>query len=504
MKDEVMTEGEIEEASVSQLVSAVAETESYAFLVGAGTSKPEPAGIPLAGELVEKWQKERYEIEDPETDFEEWINEKEDENDVKENEQYGFWFQERHRTSGERREFIQDLVKNAPPTPGHVILASLMSDGGNRNYVPVTLTTNFDDLLFDSFYRYLEDKPQVVDHGDIAGEFKLTRDQPVIVKLHGHYSYSNLQNTEDETESLDSGMERILERTVGEFGLVVLGYGGEEASVMDTLNDAEISEYGIYWCTRNPHDLSEDVKKLLKGNQDAYAVPIDGFVNVMSQFAREIDNVEPPTRQELLERAEERANRLEQVVEESQEAADDNAEYLSRWRKRSVALDAFESGDYEKTVELFSELTESGPERAIDYSNRGAAKTKLGNYEDAIEDYNQAVELDSEFPVVFQNRAETKLRIGDFEGALQDAEEAESLSSTRTEKVVSLLLYLIAATVVNTDAEAKEEEYRNLCEKSTSNWSLEELDSWLETADLESKKHEHIEELLDLFREHKE
>lgn len=63
----------------------------------------------------------------------------------------------------------------------------------NEGYVPNALTPNFDDLLFDAFYLFFEDKPHLVDHQAIAPEFKLTRESPTIIKLHGDYLYDNLQ-----------------------------------------------------------------------------------------------------------------------------------------------------------------------------------------------------------------------------------------------------------------------------------------------------------------------
>ncbi len=48
-----MTDGEIERASLSQLVRAVEERQKYAFLIGAGSSRPRPAEIPMGGELID-------------------------------------------------------------------------------------------------------------------------------------------------------------------------------------------------------------------------------------------------------------------------------------------------------------------------------------------------------------------------------------------------------------------------------------------------------------------
>lgn len=146
-----MTEGDINRASVSQLVQAVAEAKRYAFLIGAGTSRPKPAEIPTGGELTDIWRKECYELVEPDEEVDEWIATKE-ETMADDQTEYGFWFEERHPTRGQRRKRIQELVEDAEPTLGHILLATMMNEG----YVPNVLTPNFDDLLFDAFYLFLE------------------------------------------------------------------------------------------------------------------------------------------------------------------------------------------------------------------------------------------------------------------------------------------------------------------------------------------------------------
>jgi len=140
-----MTDGEIREVTVPQLIKAVEETRHYAFLVGAGTSRPDPAGIPTAGELVDRWREECHERADTDLDLDDWVES--EETDINGAQRYGFWFEKRHPSRGQRREHVRDLVEGAEPTPYHIILASLMSRGdekrtkGNSDvFVPHTLT----------------------------------------------------------------------------------------------------------------------------------------------------------------------------------------------------------------------------------------------------------------------------------------------------------------------------------------------------------------------------
>ncbi|MEZ3115992.1 SIR2 family protein [Halobaculum sp. MBLA0147] len=289
------------------------------FLLGAGASRPEPAGVPTTSELIDEWKQQCYERADPDIDsVDRWATGVEERDMDPEQSEYGFWFEEFRPSRGGRRNYIRDLVEDAQPTAGHVILASMMSDDdGRRNIVPVTLTTNFDDLLFDSFYLYLEKTPQLINHGAVAPAFRLTRSDPAVVKLHGDYLYDNLQNLKTETADLEKGMERLLQDTIRECGLVVVGYSGRDESIMSALRQAdEYSDYEIFWCVHSPDDetdpvdqLPEEVRELLAETR-SHVVPIDGFVPLMFEFATRIDDIEIPLREEMEERTNDRVDNL--------------------------------------------------------------------------------------------------------------------------------------------------------------------------------------------------
>lgn len=540
-EEEADEDDDITEKTVGQLVRSVEETKSYVFLIGAGTSRPDPAGIPTAGELIETWREECYDYEDPEMEFEEWCKQCEEENQIDQTDRYGFWFDRRHPTSGERRERIQELVEDATPTVGHVILASMMTDDEGQQYVPHTLTPNFDDLLYDAFYRYIGDRPHLVHHRAVAPEFKLTHDHPSIVKLHGDYLYSNLQNTEDETEALEGEMDEALRKTVGEYGLVVVGYGGNDESIMGTLLDAELSEYGIYWCTLDPDDLSGDAEKLLS-RPDAHVVEIEGFQSLMLQFGRQISDVEPPTRDELLDRARERADQVEGILEESGSAASsvEEEEFLKTRLLQSDAIEALDNENYQNAIEICDEIVSTDPEYAPGYSVRGAARMRAGEpkkarrdfeqaisigsgdsspynnyanllrhefdeYEAARNHYKTAIDIDPDDATAHQNLAEMEITLGNIDQARQVASDARAQSESPEYTAHSLMLSLIATTLAGeTDPEA-EDEYRELCEQAefTTTWKFEVLDTWLADADLDAETEERITEYLDLLRAHK-
>ncbi|WP_144240364.1 tetratricopeptide repeat protein, partial [Natrinema thermotolerans] len=416
-----MANDSISKEDVSQVIQDVGEFQKYAFLIGAGTSKP--AGIPTSGELIQKWKEQRYEEVDRDRDFEEWVKGVEDEEIEDEKSEYGFWFEDRNPMRVHRREFIQELVKDADPTLSHLLLATMMSEG----YVPHVLTPNFDDLLFDAFYLYLEDKPNLIDHRTVAPEFKLIRDDPTIVKLHGDYLYDNLKNTDSETADLEPAMEEVLQRTVSEYGLVVVGYGGGDMSIMEPLLDADLSEYGIYWCVLSSENLDPKVEELLE-QPNTHLVEIDGFGSLMAKFEEELPGVELPAPEDIIDRAEIRANKLRGTLAESEEGATDEEEKLvDRTEKRWKAVQAIRNDEYSKAIELVNEVISSNSEDAMAYTVRGLAKESVDGYEDAIEDYNKAIDLDSENATAYVSRGNAKRELDRYEVAIEDYDEAIDL-----------------------------------------------------------------------------
>lgn len=564
-----MTDGQIEYAGVADAVQAVADSQKYAFLIGAGCSAPEPADIPTSGTLIERWKKERYRYVDPDEDRDDWVESMEE--SIDDSEKYGFWFEERHTSRGERREFIQGLVEDATPTLGHIILAKLMSE----EYVPLTLTPNFDDLLYDPLYQFMGIRPHLVNHAAIAAGFKIDSERPTIVKLHGDYLYDNLRNTGSETSKLEEGMEDALQRTASEYGLIVVGYSGGDESIMQPLLETELSEYGIYWCTRDPDDLGDEVEELLAQAEEGYAVEIDGFVSMMTEFEDKITGVELPTHEELVERGKERADLFMEILDTSLEsAAEEEEEYVDKQElKQAAKLAHYINQDYKLAKDLWNDVIDLDPEDAAAIKERGVVKAILGEYDAAIEDYNRAIDLDLGDKVTYSLRGTAKVARGDYEAAIddfdkaldldpkyisaylgrgaakrnleeyqaaiedfvqvleyssedpnpllglartrietgdylearEDARQAKLRSNLSRHSAWSLLFLLISTVLLDEHTNDLEQEFRSVCEDDfyTLFWNYYELDSWLESAELDPDEREQIEEWLGILREHK-
>jgi transitional endoplasmic reticulum ATPase len=90
--------------------------------------------------------------------------------------------------------------------------------------------------------------------------------------------------------------------------------------------------------------------------------------------------------------------------------------------------DAYERGDYDKSIESYNMAIVLNPNFAEAYFNRGLSYYNKKNYDKAVSDYNKAAELDPRNPVIYNNRGDAFYRKQDFEGAISDYDKAISLN----------------------------------------------------------------------------
>lgn len=70
------------------------------------------------------------------------------------------------------------------------------------------------------------------------------------VALHGDYRYDALKNTDEETRKQDASLRAALVEHCRDTSVIVSGYSGRDASVMDALRSAyaEAGTGRLYWC----------------------------------------------------------------------------------------------------------------------------------------------------------------------------------------------------------------------------------------------------------------
>jgi NAD-dependent SIR2 family protein deacetylase len=203
---------------------------------------------------------------------------------------YGFWFESFSENPKERQKLIETLIDNKEPSGAYLLLAHLIANQKIKN----VFTTNFDDLLYDSLIRYTDTKPKVYSHNEVAQYINTLGKRSNIIKLHGDFLFENIKNTEPETSSLWTNMEAKLEESLKNFDLIVIGYNGADASVMNSLAKLKTNHYGLIWCGRNPENLNWRVSEFINNTPNSYFVEIDTFELLVFQlyniFDEEIDS----------------------------------------------------------------------------------------------------------------------------------------------------------------------------------------------------------------------
>ncbi len=530
--------GDFNRKSIEELINFMKNNNNhFAFLIGAGTSRE--AGIPTAIELIEEWQKKKYKREggnpNNSKEFKKWVKEKEKSKPRGES-KYGFWFEQVYPAREQRRKYIRELVEGKEPSFGIIILASMMGE----RYCPVALTPNFDDLLYDAFYLFLEKRPLIINHDALAPEFRFTENRPVIIKLHGDYLYDNLKNLRNETERLTKNMEFALNECLREYGLIVVGYGGNDNSIMRVLKDADPS-YGIWWCARNENSLSKYAKKLLN-HSNTFLIKIKDSEDFFATLRGELD-IQIPNPAEITERAKKREGTLKRKIGERKEKAkgkekeelekiegfynlfstagkfydeenyekaiefydkaiDINPKNAEAWNNKGYAL--YNLKKYDEAIKCYNNAIEINPEYAVAIYNKGTSLEKFGKYDDAIECYDKALEINPEITPAYRHRSELLIIAGEYANALKAAQESLKYSKDDEDVAIGLMFSIIAKTLLGEKA-TEEKRYKELCSgEFTTTWDFEELDSWVEKADISQEKKDYIQKIMNLLRKHKD
>lgn len=252
---------------------------SYALLLGAGASMH--SGIKTADVMIESWRYQLYKQLNPGANYRAWVRRQ---SWYGSDGEYAFLFGELFDTSSQRRDYIENCMENASPNWGYVYLSSLIEE----QIFNTVFTTNFDDLINEACYLFTEKvRPMVCAHDSEANSIKFTKKRPKIIKLHGDFLFDDIKNTEAETAKLTQNMEEKFRQCGQEYGLVVVGYGGRDDSIMlileTMIEDQQNFKNGIYWCFKKGIEVRDRVKRLL-GKDRVFAVEIEGFDELMAMI----------------------------------------------------------------------------------------------------------------------------------------------------------------------------------------------------------------------------
>ena len=263
---------------------------NYSVLLGSGASIT--SGIRSGQNLIDIWKNEVYQESDKtsEMTIEEFFSSTNAPDWYEESNAYSALFENRYDLQRHRRIFVEHEVSGKTPSIGYAYLVKLIEQG----FFNTVFTTNFDDLLNEAFYRFSKNRPIVCAHDSSISGISVTSTRPKIIKLHGDYLFDDIKTTLRETESLEMNMKMKFQEFAKDFGLIVVGYAGNDHSIMDILTyllqHEDYFKNGIYWCIRKgERSISAELKKLLWRDR-VFFVEIDSFDELFAEINHKLNN----------------------------------------------------------------------------------------------------------------------------------------------------------------------------------------------------------------------
>lgn len=265
------------------LSNRVDKTPEFSLFLGAGASVS--SGVKPATIMINEWRKNLYASHKGRDSFHKWLTNQDWYNA---DDEYSRLFESIYDQPSQRRAYIELATNSAKPSWGYAYLTSLLKN----NLFNVIFTTNFDDLVNEACYRFTNDlRPMVCAHDSAVTSVRLMSDRPKVIKLHGDFLYDSIKNTSSELQNLETNMRSKFIEFAKEYGLVVMGYAGNDQSIMDVLDVLVRSDNyfrnGIYWCVRPSCSPSKRLRQLLR-NDRVFWVEIDGFDEFMAEVAQSV------------------------------------------------------------------------------------------------------------------------------------------------------------------------------------------------------------------------
>lgn len=149
---------------------------------------------------------------------------------------------------------------------GHRALAAMLTMGAMK----AIFTTNFDEVI-EVAYADVAGKPLQAFSldGSYAALDALNAEQfPLYAKMHGDFRFRKLKNLSADLQNNDAEIGRAFVTAGNRFGMVVTGYSGRDANVMqlfrDALSQSNPFPGGLYWCVTRAEDVAPSVVELIK------------------------------------------------------------------------------------------------------------------------------------------------------------------------------------------------------------------------------------------------
>lgn len=371
----------------------------FCFLLGAGASVT--SGINAGKKLATEWFNELKDILDEKV-FDTWIKD-EKIKDQKLEESYTQIFKKRFKDDKKGGyETLQRIMEGKDPGIGYSIFANIINKT-EHNFV---ITTNFDTLIEDALFWFTNKRPLVCGHEFLANFIHTHSKRPTIIKVHRDILLDPFNEPEN-TEKLAESWENSLSSILSESPLIVLGYAGNDGSLMGYLENIK-NRKPIYWCARDTKNLNGKIKTVLSRPEDRI-VEIEGFDELMLSLMNNVfkfENLFPKEieKSPIVKAAKEKSEQLKKQLEKyadkefkietkSEEFKKDVLSVLPDWYSYQLKANELETDDDKNRIYLeglnqFPDSPELHGNYALFLNNT------LKDYDVAEKHYKKALEIE--------------------------------------------------------------------------------------------------------------
>lgn len=267
----------------------------YALLLGSGISRA--SGIPTGYEIVLDLIRKLTALvgEDCEPNPDDWYRSK-----FSEEPDYSRLLDQIAKSPAERQQLLQTYFEPnneereqglKMPTEAHRAIAELVASG----HVRVIVTTNFDRLM-EKALEAIGVVPTVISSPDHAsGAIPLTHARCTIIKINGDYINTRIRNTPSELASYEPVMDKLLDRVLDEYGLVVAGWSAQwDAALRAAIERCPNHRFTTFWCVKGK--LNEETKGLIERRRAARLEikDADDFFQTLSEKVKALDQISGP------------------------------------------------------------------------------------------------------------------------------------------------------------------------------------------------------------------
>ena len=254
----------------------------FCWVLGSGASVQ--SGIPSGRSLANQWLKEMHELEAFENlPIESWATENRlgiKGFEYKRAENFYPWIYQRRFRDYDNLgyAFLENTMDHAEPSFGYSVLAQIMATTPHK----VAITTNFDNLVADALSIYTRTFPLVCGHESLTGYIRPNLRRPLIAKIHRDLLLAPLSSP-DEIANLPGEWVAALAKIFGSYTPIVIGYGGNDGSLMGFLKTVAPIEGGVFWCFHEGSSLDPKIHEVVDYHHGRI-VPISGFDELMLQL----------------------------------------------------------------------------------------------------------------------------------------------------------------------------------------------------------------------------